>query len=398
MESVSLAQARRLALTAQGFGDPPPAGAVTRRHVRRVLDRIHLFQIDSVNVLVRAHYMPLFARLGPYDRSVLDRMAYTDRELFEYWGHAASLIPVVHHPLVRWHMHFEPSSHGRPSLDRERPGYIDAVYDEVAARGPVSANDLDDPGERRGPWWGWADGKRALEWLHTTGRLAALRRPSFERVYDIAERVIPAPILALPTPTDHDARKGLARLASRALGVATLNDLCEYWFLNIPKTKPAVLELVEAGELVPVKVEGWKQPAYVASGAKAGRRGRTTVVAPFDSLVWNRDRVHRLFGFHYRIEIYVPAPKREFGYYVLPVVHGDQLVGRLDLKADRGNSVLAVRAAHHEDGRDPAAFVEPLAHNLRTMAGWLGLDDVRVDDRGDLAPALAHALTTNSRP
>lgn len=400
MTGLSASEARRLALRAQGFADPVPAGRVDARHVRRVMGRVGLLQIDSVNVLVRSHYLPLFSRLGPYPRDLLDRMAYERAELFEYWSHEQSLLPADAHPLVRWRMARAAAGHtwgGLARFARENPGYVEAIYAEVVERGPLPASALRDPGRRSGPWWGWGEGKRALEWLHWTGRLAALRRPSFERIYDLPERVLPARVLALPAVAEADARKALLENAARSLGVATAADLADYHRQRLTAVRPLLAELQEEGRLLPATVEGWEAPAFLHPEARLPRRvDAAALVSPFDSLVWDRRRTERLFGFHLRLEIYTPAPKRRWGYYVLPFLLGDRLVGRVDLKADRRAGTLLVHAAHAEAGHEPAALAGRLAGELVSMASWLGLGVVAVGDRGDLAPQLARAVAAGA--
>ena len=395
---ISASQARRIALHAQGFGERRPPGRVDRRHVRRVLDRIGLIQIDSVNVLVRSQEMPLFARLGPHPRGVLPRMA-ADAEIFEYWCHEASLLPIDRWPLMRWRMgRADGVWSGVYAIGRDDPGYVAAVLEEVRARGPLTAGELPDPGPRAESMWGWSRGKRALEYLFWAGEITARRRASdFARVYDLTERIIPPAILALPAPSEDDAKRELLLMAARALGVATLQDLCDYHRLNVPRARRLVAELVEDGRLVPVRAEGWDRPALMHPDAHLPRWVRArALLSPFDSLVWERARTERLFGFRYRIEIYTPAAKRVHGYYVLPFLLGDRLVARVDLKADRGAGTLLVRSAFGEPGHDDAQTAEALAAELATIAGWLGLERVRVAGRGDLAPALAAASAAAS--
>jgi hypothetical protein len=391
MDALSLAQARRIALAAQGFADPRPPGRVDRRHVRRVLDRVGLIQIDSVNVLVRSQELPLFARLGPHDRALLPRLSAAG-ELFEYWGHEASLIPSERHRLFRWRM--EAGARGETwdgiaRLARERPGLVDQVLRSVAERGPVAARDLTERARPKGAWWDWDDTKRALEFLFWSGRLAARRRASdFARLYDLPERVLPADALALDTPPESEARKALLLLAARSLGVATARDLADYHRQRLPAVRPLLAELVEQGALRAVAVEGWAETGYLHPEARAPRRVRArALLSPFDSLVWERARAERLYGFRYRVEIYVPAPRRVHGYYVLPFLLGERLVARCDLKADRAAGALLVRSAWGEPGA-PAGTAHELAAELRLMAGWLGLAGIEVADRGDLAPAL----------
>lgn len=390
---LSLGAARRVALAAQGFTDPRPAGTPDRRHLRRVLSRVGLLQIDSVNVVVRSHYLPLFSRLGPYPVSLLDRAAYADHELFEYWGHEASLVPVALHPALRWRMaraaeHF--ATWGRPArLAQERPDYIAAVLAEVTARGPIGAGELD--GERprsTGPWWDWHDGKVALEWLFWTGQVTTAERRGFERRYDLTERVLPRAVLDAPTPSVEDGQRELVRVAARAHGVATEADLRDYFRLSPAESRARVAELVESGELVPVRVAGWPQPAYLHRDARVPRRvAARALLSPFDSLIWERSRTERLFGFRFRLEIYTPAPKRVHGYYVLPFLLGDRLVARVDVKADRPAGTLRALASYAEVGAPPETAAE-LAAELGSLAGWLGLQRVEVHDRGDLAAEL----------
>ncbi|WP_073390837.1 winged helix-turn-helix domain-containing protein [Jatrophihabitans endophyticus] len=402
VRTLSAAHARRIALAAQGFADPRPTGRVDARHVRRVLDRVALLQIDSVNVFSRSHYLPVFARLGPYPREVLDRMtAYVPRprhpELFEYWAHAASLVPVRYQPLLRWRMaraHVEPWANIR-RIARERPGLLDDVRRLVAEQGPIVAGDtgIPRPAPRPGHMWNWHDGKTALEWLFFAGEITTAKRVNFERWYDLAERVIPADVLAAPTPDPVDAKRELVRISARAHGVATEPDLRDYFRLSHADTKAAVAELVDTGELAAVHVAGWDAPAYLWHEA---RRPRTVqaraLLSPFDSLVWYRERTLRLFDFHYRIEIYTREEERRYGYYVLPFLLGDTLVGRVDLKADRQQGVLRVQSAWVEPGQDPGHVAIELAAELDVTAGWLGLDGVEVMPRGDLSTTLAEAV------
>jgi uncharacterized protein len=388
--------ARRIALAAQGFADPRPTGRVGHGHLRRLVDRIGLIQIDSVNTLVRAHELPAFARLGPYPRSLIKESTEGHRELFEYWGHAACLMPMTTQPLWRWRMERlrDEERGGVDRIERDRPGYAAAVLAEVRDRGPIAAGDLTDGGTAKGPWWGWADGKEVLEWLFWAGDLSvAGRRNGFERIYDLTERVVPPEVLAAPTPSIEDAHRELVRIASRALGVATRADISTYFYLRADRTVASIAELVETGDLVPVTVDGWSQPAYLAAGARRPRRvdGRA-LLAPFDPLVFDRGRVERLFGMRYRIELYTPAPKRVYGYYVLPFLLGDSLVGRVDLKADRARATLLVQAAWGEASIDVPAVAAALAEELRVMAEWLELDRIEVGPKGELSAALAATL------
>ncbi len=388
--SLSNAQARRIALGAQGFTDPRPSGRVDRRHLRRVIDRIGLIQIDSVNVLVRSQELPLFARLGPHPRTLIDD-ATAEGELFEYWVHEASHVQTAHHHLYRWMMR---QPHRWPAFRRlmaDRAGYIESVYEYVVANGPVVAGDLKQRVGKKGTWWDYDDGKIALEALFYEGRVSARRRPrDFARVYDITERVIPADALARPTLPEREARKELLVLAAKYHGIGTLRDLTDYHRMKPTQCAPLASELVEEGRLVAVGVREWDRPAYKHPDAVTPRRERArALLSPFDPVVWNRDRAERMFGFHDRIEIYTPAPRRQYGYYVLPFLLGDELVGRVDLKSDRANSALLVQSAWGEPGVTDGHVAEELLAELQSMATWLGLERVVVNDRGDLAPALA---------
>ena len=388
-----------MALAAQGLADPRPTGRIDRRHLRKVFARIGVIQIDSVNVLVRSQELPLFARLGPHPRTLLND-ALDDGELFEYWAHMAAIVPSDHHRLFRWKMAQTHHWRAMARLAEEQPAFLGDVLDRIRRDGPITAADLEQRVGPKGPWWDWDDGKIALEELFHRGRVVGRRRRSdFARLYDLPERVLPAAALAGSTPSEPEARKNLLELAARSLGVATLEDLTDYHRQRNQPCKTLVAELVEDGRLAPATVEGWSRPAYVHADAVLPRRVRArALLSPFDSLVWNRDRNERLFGFHYRIEIYVPPPKRVYGYYVLPFLLGDQLIGRVDLKADRANGVLRVQGAFAELGvprrlgdLDVAA---ELAAELTAMAGWLGLDVVATADRGELAAGLLRAGVT----
>ena len=388
--------ARRIALAAQGFADPRPGSDVGIRRLRRATERLAVVQIDSVNVLSRSHYLPYFSRLGPYPRSALDDLTARRHAVFEYWAHEASFLPVRLHPFLRWRMAAaEQHAWGNMvRLQRERPGYVAEVLDRVRATGPLKASDLDEPRpDRPGAMWNWHAGKVALEWLFFTGAVTATHRTTaFEKVYDVTERVLPAEVLATPTPDPDDAIRELVRTAARALGVATERDLRDYFRLRPEAARQAIGELADAGELLPVEVPEWGAPAWLDPAAKRPRGIRArALLSPFDSLVWERPRVERIFGFRYRLEIYTPAAKRVHGYYVLPFLLGDRLVGRVDLKADRQAGVLRVQAAHAEDGVDRPVVSAALTDELRLMADWLELEDVGVAGRGDLAADLLRA-------
>src|SRR4051794_38971165 len=385
-ERLSAGEARRVALAAQGFGSPAP------RTLRAVLDRVGLIQIDSVNVLVRAHYMPAYSRLGPYRTDLLERASwYAPRRLFEYWGHEASLLPVAFQPLLRWRMDRagQDAWGGVRRVAREHPDVVARVLESIRERGPVAASELVEHRPRRsGPWWDWSDVKRACEWLFWSGQITSARRRNFERLYDVPERVLPREVLAAPTPEPAEAQRELVRIAARALGVAAEPDLRDYFRLPAADAKLRVAELAETGELVPVEVEGWNARAYLDPAARVPRRVEArALLGPFDSLLWERGRTERLFGFRFRLEIYVPAEQRVHGYYVLPFLLGERLVARVDLKADRQAGALLVQAAHAEPGATPET-AEALRGELDRLAEWLGLGDVVVVPRGDLAAAL----------
>jgi hypothetical protein len=407
---LSAEQARALALAAQGFGRPRPTGRVDARRLRRAIDDVGLLQLDSVNVFLRSHYMPLFSRLGPYPRQALDQLAWHEdgqgkvrrarrRDLFEYWGHEASLLPVELQPLLRWRMARADSLawKGVRRLAAEQPQLLEFVLDEVRERGPIRASDLAAEGRQRaaGEMWSWSEEKTALEYLFFSGQLCAARRVNFERLYDLPERVLPPHVLEAPTPSQEEAQRQLLLIAARRLGVASEPDLGDYFRLPRAESKARVAELAEEGGLVPVRVEGWRQPAYLSTERPAGLRrvaSARALLTPFDSLVWARERTERLFGFHYRIEIYVPAPKRVHGYYVLPFLLGDRLVARVDLKSDRQAGVLRVQSAFAKPGADRVHVAAELAEELRLLSEWLGLGGVSVASKGDLASALRKAL------
>ncbi|MDG4767111.1 crosslink repair DNA glycosylase YcaQ family protein [Solwaraspora sp. WMMD406] len=404
LDSLSLAQARRIALAAQGFADPAPTGVPTRRHLRRVLDRVGLIQIDSVNVLRRAHYLPLYSRLGPYPTTLLDRAAsQAPRELFEYWGHEASLIPVDRHPALRWRMAQARSDAwgGMRRIAVEQPDLVAWVRDEVRANGPLTAAEIEQDVPRpTGNWgWNWSAVKTALEYLFWSGEVTAARRTSsFARCYDVPERVLPPAVLAAPTPSPEQAYRELVEIAARSLGVASEPELRDYFRLPAAAVRPVVADLVAEGALRPVRVQHWRQPAYLHASARLPRWIRAnTLVSPFDPLVWERARTERLFGLRYRIEIYVPAPQRVYGYYVLPFLQGDQLTALVDLKADRQAGVLRVPAvwAAPDGAADPGRTASALAQELIRLAGWLGLSGVAVPVAGDLAGPVAAALTVH---
>jgi len=397
--TVSNAQARRIALAAQGFADPRPAGRVDRRHLRRVFDRTGLIQIDSVNVLVRSQELPLFARLGPHPRTLIDD-ATRDGELFEYIVHEASFIPTDQHHLLRWRMREPYPWPGFRRRAEQLGSYVEEVYRRVVDDGPLVAGDISTRVGKRGTWWDYDDGKFALEALFYLGRITARRRPhDFARIYDVPERMIPAEVLARPEWPEREARKELLLLAAKYHGIGTLQDLADYHRMTPTHCKQALAELVEEHRLLPATVPEWERPAYLHPEARWPRRIRArALLSPFDPIVWNRDRALRMYGFHYRIEIYTPPAKRRYGYYVLPFLLGEELVGRVDLKADRANGALLVQNAWSEPGVDEGEVAAELAQELRLMASWLELDQVEVTGRGDLGPSLKRLANRRSRP
>jgi uncharacterized protein YcaQ len=368
--------------------------------VRRIFERLSVVQIDSVNVLARAHLLPAFSRLGRYRVADLAALAYGGRKraLFEYWGHEASLLPVGLQPLLRWRMARAAKGKGIygaiAKFGRERGTLIAQVQRELASRGPLSAGELSHQHKGEGGWWGWSEGKRALEWLFWSGAVTtATRRGTFERVYGLTERVLPRAVLDIPAPAEIDAQRELLRISAGRLGVATERCLRDYFRLGPVDAKPRIAELVETGDLIPATVQGWDKVAYLSRDARLPRRMEAqALLAPFDPLIWQRDRVEALFRTRIRLELYTPREKRTHGYYVLPFLLGDRIVARLDLKADRAGSTLRVQAAHAEPDVAKAAIVEPLANELRLMAAWIGLEKIKMEGVGDLGRVLAPAL------
>jgi uncharacterized protein YcaQ len=402
---VSAGDARRVALAAQGFADRRPTGRIDRRHFRKVLDRLATVQVDSVNVLTRSHELVFFARLGPYDRTALTRWLWSSRDVFEYWGHEASLHPVERHPLFRWRMAEEHPWAGVRQAAAANPGLMEELLAEVRARGPLSVSEMEtedrslgDPSTdvAAGSWWGWGAVKRVMAQLFLAGDVTAIRRPNFERVYLLPDQWLPPQVLSSPSPDKDEAHRTLLQIAARALGLGTAGDLADYYRLRMPTVKPLLEKMVADGELLPARVQGWRQAAYLHPEVHLprGRLRARALLSPFDSLIWQRQRTERLWDFRYRLEIYTPAAKRVHGYYVLPFLLGDELVGRVDLKADRKADVLRVQAAWSENtatspnGNHELVAVE-LATSLTEMAAWLGLaGGVQVQPRGDLAPVL----------
>ncbi|RIJ70335.1 winged helix-turn-helix domain-containing protein [Nakamurella silvestris] len=403
MRSVSPAQARRIAVAAQGLAAPTADdAALNLGHLQRQVDRLGLLQIDSVNVLARAHYLPLFSRLGVYPTGLLDEAAWSSRpakrRLVETWAHEASLIPVRTEPMMRWRRKELEDGKWRSArglLDKH-PGFVEQVLAVISDSGPISAGEVErmlEAGRGEGGWWGWSNTKVACEFLFATGVISTAHRRGFARCYDLTERVLPPSVLATPTPSTVDAKRGLVEISAAAHGIGTPADLADYFRLPVAETKAALLELTEAGVVEPVTVPGWRDTTYLHTAARLPRRtSGAALLCPFDPLVWFRQRTERLFDFHYRIEIYTPAEKRIFGYYVFPLLVDDVLVGRLDLKADRAAGQLLVQSAWLEPGVVPVDVAERAVGELKRMARWLGLDEVVIVGRGDFAPALAGEL------
>ena len=385
LDALSIADARALALAAQGFDTPRPANKTTQRHVNSLISRLGVIQIDSVNVLVRSQELPLFSRLGNHDRNAIPK-ATESQKIFEYWGHEAAHLPVEVHPLFRWKMEaarLGKARHwGLTSFYDDNKVFVKRMLKHVETNGPTTARELSTRTEKRGAdkktWWDWDESKTALEYLFLTGQLMSCGRGTdFARIYDTPERVLPEDVLNAPTPSEHDARKRLLVRSAIAQGVATAGDLADYHRQKPAAVKPLIAELSEDGELREVAVDGWTEKAFVHCSAKLPKQlHATALLSPFDSLVWCRPRNERLFDFHYRIEIYTPKEKRKFGYYVLPFMMNGQMVGRVDLKADRANSKLLMHSVHTEKGIKRATINDSLNNELRAMALWLGLDKV----------------------
>jgi len=400
--TLTAAQARRIAVAAQGFAEPKPQGPVTRAHLRRLISRIQVLQLDSVSVAVRAHYAPVFSRLGPYDRDVLDRAAWSHsarspRLLVEYWAHEAALMAVDDWPLLRWRMREYTGGRWGKEIVKKNAKLVDEVIDAVAELGPSTAGQIEahlgaEQRGRKGPWWDRSETKWVTEALFAAGVLTTETRVGFARHYDLVENVLPPEVVARKVD-DEDAVRELMLRAATALGVGTETDIRDYFRVSPKLAKPAIAKLVADGELEPVEVAGWSAPAYLRAGQTIPRRDRgTALLCPFDPLIFFRPRVERLFDFHYRIEIYVPAPKRQFGYYVWPFLLDGHLVGRVDLKAERTRDALHVVGAFTEPGQDKSRVANALAAELRMMANWLGLSDVTVGKNGDLVKELSRTM------
>jgi uncharacterized protein YcaQ len=395
-------QARRIAVAAQGLAEPKARGQVTRAHLKRLISRIQVLQLDSVSVAVRAHYAPVFSRLGPYDRDVLDRAAWSHsvrspRLLVEYWAHEAALMAVEDWPLLRWRM--REYTHGRwgTHIVKKNTRLADDIVAVIKELGPSTAGQIEahlgaEQRGKKGPWWDRSDTKWVTEALFASGLLTTATRVGFARHYDLTERVLPPDVVAREVDDDEAVRE-LTLRAATALGVATEPDIRDYFRLSPKQAKPAIAKLAADGEIEPVDIDGWNAPAYLRVGQTVPRRDRgTALLCPFDPLIFFRPRVQRLFDFHYRIEIYVPAPKRQFGYYVWPFMLDGHLVGRVDLQAARTTDALHVVGAFAEPAQERSRVAEALASELRTMASWLGLRDVTVGTKGDLAKPLRAAV------
>ena len=385
-DSLSIADARRIALAAQGFDTARPKTKATQRNVDALISRLGVIQIDSVNVLVRSQELPLFARLGNHNRNAIPR-ATQQQKLFEYWGHEAAHLPVDLHPLFRWKMDAARTGRvthwGLTSFYEENKAFVKRTLKHVEKHGPTTSRELSTRTEKKGTWWDWDEAKVALEYLFLTGELMSRGRGTdFARIYDTPERVLPQQIFDAPTPSEHDARKQLLIRSTIAQGVATASDLADYYRQKLATVKPLIDELLEEGELRVVEVEGWMEKAFVHRKAKLPKElHATALLSPFDSLVWCRPRNERLFNFHYRIEIYTPKEKRKFGYYVLPFMLNGEMVGRVDMKADRASGVLLAQSVHTEKGVKRSSINEALTAELEAMATWLGLDRVQIGRR-----------------
>ncbi|KTC35059.1 cytoplasmic protein [Pseudomonas sp. ABAC61] len=396
----SLKQARRMALAAQGFGGHQPPASIKAARLNQQIERLGLLQIDSVNALVRAHYLPLFSRLGSYPQQLLDQAAWSQgrqRTLFEYWGHEASLLPMSMYPLMRWRMQRASQGQGIYSqlarFGRERQATIGRVLAAVQEQGALGAGSLSTREERAGPWWDWSDEKHALEWLFAAGEVTVAGRRGFERLYDLPERVIPQAILRQPLPDEAQAQRQLLLQTARALGVATEKDLRDYYRLEPTDSRMRLAELVEDSQLLVCQVQGWRQPAYCLPEARVPRKvSASALLSPFDSLIWERSRTERLFDFHYRLEIYTPQHKRVYGYYVLPFLHNERIAARVDLRAERAQGRLAVHAVHEETPGLDEQGIQALASQLRQMAGWLGLADIQLNCQREGARRLRQVL------
>lgn len=386
MRRISIEAARRIALGAQGFGGGRPAGRIDVRHFRKVMDTIGLVQLDSVNVCVRTHYMPFYSRLGPYDQKALDRWLNESGENFEYWAHAAAVLPVDRYPLWRWKMGEMTVWRSAEALLEAHPEVISDVLRQVQDDGPLTVRDLDAPNHRNEPWWGYGPGKIALEVLFGNGDIAALRTKNFTRLYDVPENMIDRTWLEADAMSKDEAYRVLLRDAVRHHGIGTAYDIADYFRLHVSTSAPILKAMADAGEIEEVEIREWDGPVYLDPQIVRPRHIEgATLLSPFDPITWYRERASRLFGFEYRIEIYVPEPKRIYGYYTLPFMLDGELVGRVDLKADRKARTLLVRSVWREEGTDARRVAAAMAVELETFAAWLGLGVIEVADKGNLA-------------
>jgi len=393
MRRISVEAARRIALGAQGFNGGRPSGRIDVRHFRRVMQQIGLVQLDSVNVCVRTHYMPFYSRLGPYDRAALDRWLNESGENFEYWAHAAAVLPIDRYRRWRWKMGEMTVWRRAEALLDAHPELLDDVRRQVHENGPLTVGDLDAPNRRNEPWWGYGPGKVALEVLFGKGHIAALRTRNFTRLYDAPERMIEASHLEAPALSKDEAYRVLLGDAVAHHGIGTVHDIADYFRLSMSRSAPILAQMAAAGGIEEVEIRGWDGPAYLDPHAVRPRKIEgATLLSPFDPVTWYRERAKRLFGFEYRIEIYVPEPKRVYGYYTLPFMLDGELVGRVDLKSDRKRKVLLVRSAWREEGTDPRRVAKALSSELETFASWLQLVDIEIEDKGHLAAELRQRL------
>ena len=401
-DALSIDEARHIALAAQGFAASRPTGKVTQRHVEALVNRLGAIQIDSVTVLVRSQELPLFARLGTHNRLAIPQ-ATARRNIFEYWGHAAAHLPIDMHSLFRWKMRDAQtgkSKHwGLSDFAVANRRFVSTVRRRIRDSGPMTASQLSTRSGPKGSWWDWDDAKLALEYLFLTGEVMATGRgKDFSRIYDLAERVLPVHVREAPTPGEREARRELVLRAAKAQGVATLADLADYFRQRPTDVRGIVAELVADGELDIVQVAGWNEQAFLVRGAKTPAHNPTqALLSPFDSLIWFRPRTERLFNFHYRIEIYTPEARRQYGYYVLPFMMDGNIVARVDLKSDRVSGRLRVQGAFGERGVDAHVVADRLAGELSEMALWLGLDEVHVGRRGNFAAAVSGAVAAMRR-
>ncbi len=393
-----IAQARRIALGAQGFCDPAPKSHAIRTHFKRALSRMAILQLDSVQYVCRSHYLPMFSRLGAYDTTRLDDFTYRSDRVLEVWSHEASLVPMGHEPLMRWRQQQASQGigvwKGLYRIGQDEPGYVEYIYDQIVDRGPLRPGDLADARPRSGEWWGASSiGKTVLEYLFRCGRVGSRRDANFQRHFDLPERIIPAEIRDRPTPELHEAQRELLLVAARAHGIGTLDCLSDYHRMGNKTARPRLAELVEDAQILQVNVDGWSEPAYLHPAAKKPRSvAACSVLSPFDPVVWNRRRAKLLFDFDYRIEIYVPAAKRQYGYYVLPFLLGDDLVGRIEVKADRKHGVMRVLGAWSEPGHEDEFTAAAMASSLRELAKHLQMDDFEHPQKGNLAALVALQL------